>query len=1010
MSDKLKDKGYYDLLLNSTDEIDDNYLIKNLEQEANNINDINKYLGQQFSHLLINHLTTISNLDDKVKFINSLLTNFSNKQFRKDILLQVKDETKNINYQSKIRLSDNYLFTNQEEQKLIEQMYKEIITSDAVAFVYPFISKTMINKLRSAFNFADKYQIPITLITTTFDHQALFVNLYELERLIKQYSNIKIRIEDNTEIRSERIHIKAAIFTRASGFSSVIIGSSNLTMPGMSSGREWNIRINQFNNQSLYQSINQEYQKLWNDNLIDFNDDAARKQLLARIENQNQIINPTNFFNYLLYDFQLAILEKLAFRRKIKKNKHLIIMATGTGKTVISAFDYLQQIKNNQGRKPKLLFLAHQKEIIEQALNTFRNVLKDKTFGQILNVKMQNFNHNYLFATIQTVYRHLKKFHPKQFDVIIFDEAHHIAADTFDQVFNYFQAGEVIGLTATPEREDNKSILPYFDNEFAYELRLWDAIDQRLLAKFDYYCIDDINSNLVGIDLNNDQQVFKVLNNDARNKLLLDVINNYIGFYYQPLALVFCINTLHAEIISNYLQRQGLKANYLTSKVSHLRTKILNDFRKRTINYLCVVNIFNEGIDVPEVDTIILLRPTNSKTIFLQQLGRGLRKTINKNKLAVYDLIANIDQKYDITIGIKNLYHNQATLKETAMFDQGFSLPNGCTLNLETRSKEIILKNLQAWYQVPKRMHQVVREYYQKYQTAGLTKIINDYDLNLILFYHYLDDFYLKVALSINHYQEQENQTLRNKNILKQFLFLNDYQIVNYFYLRLQNDQTKFIVNDYYDNLLFCSLFYEVTSLKVFYALISDEDNLIENFINQHQLIVQELLMILNYKLQFETLLVSNQVITNYPLLSAKATYTVRQALAAIGRLNFIKNLGSLKIIAFQAGYLTYDGNKSVVFADLDATNYGKLTKYDEIMEEFYWSVPESKTINSKWVKDLENQTIIKFLFLNEPINKNYPNLSLKLYNFVGIGEYLATLSDKYLTIKLKVAKTLTKN
>lgn len=193
---------------------------------------------------------------------------------------------------------------------------------------------------------------------------------------------------------------------------------------------------------------------------------------MARIENQNQIINPTNFFNYLLYDFQLAILEKLAFRRKIKKNKHLIIMATGTGKTVISAFDYLQQIKNNQGRKPKLLFLAHQKEIIEQALNTFRNVLKDKTFGQILNVKMQNFNHNYLFATIQTVYRHLKKFHPKQFDVIIFDEAHHIAADTFDQVFNYFQAGEVIGLTATPEREDNKSILPYFDNEFAYELRL----------------------------------------------------------------------------------------------------------------------------------------------------------------------------------------------------------------------------------------------------------------------------------------------------------------------------------------------------------------------------------------------------------------------------------------------------------------------------------------------------------------------------------------------------------
>lgn len=1014
MNDKLKDKGYYDLLLKSTDEIDDNYLVKNLEQEVNNINDINKYLSQQFNHLLINHLTTINNLDDKVKFINNLLTNFSSKQFRKDILLQIKDQTKTGDYQSKIRLTDNYLFTNQEEQKLIEQLNKEIVTSDAVAFVYPFISKTMINKLRGAFNFALKYQIPITLITTTFDHQALFVNLYELERLIKQYANIKIRIEDNTEIRSERIHIKAAIFTRTSGFSSVIIGSSNLTMPGMSSGREWNIRINEFNNQGLYQSINQEYQKLWNDNLIDFNNEAARKQLLARIENQNQIFNPninqTNFFNYLLYDFQLAILEKLDFRRRIKKNKHLIIMATGTGKTVISAFDYLQQIKNNQGRKPKLLFLAHQKEIIDQALNTFRNVLKDKTFGQILNVKTQNFNCDYLFATIQTVYRHLKKFNPKQFDLIIFDEAHHIAANTFDQVFNYFQSQEIIGLTATPEREDNKSILPYFDYEFAYELRLWDAINQRLLAKFDYYCIDDINSNLIGIDLNNDQQVFKVLNNEARNKLLLDVINNYIGFYHQPLTLVFCINTLHAEIISNYLQAQGLKANYLTSKVSHLRNKILNDFKKRTINYLCVVNIFNEGIDVPEIDTIILLRPTNSKTIFLQQLGRGLRKTINKNKLVVYDLIANIDQKYDITIGIKNLYHNQATLNQKEIFNQGFSLPNGCTLNLEARSKEIILKNLQAWYQVPKRMQQVVREYYQKYQNEGLAKIISDYDLNLILFYHYLDDFYLRVAMAINQYQKQENQTLRNKNILKQFLFLNDYQIVNYFYLRLQNDTTKFVVNDYYDNLLFCSLFYEVTSLKVFRSLISNDDNLIDNFINQHQLIVQELLIILAYKLQYETLIVQEQKITNYPLLSLKATYTVRQALAAIGRLNFIKNLDSLKIIAFQAGYLTYDQDKSVVFADLDATNYGKLTRYDEENQEFYWSVPESKSINSKWVKDLENQTIIKFLFLNEPINKNYPNLSLKLYNFIGIGKYLATLSDKYLTVKLKVKKVITKD
>lgn len=1005
----MKTKGYYDLLLDLADEITDNFLTKNIKKEINNISDIDQYLVSQFSTLITKQLANITDVTDKIKFLNDLLANFSSQQFSNDVLLQITAPTKEVNYQSNIRLVDNYLFTNKNEQNLIEQLNKEIITSDAVAFVYPFISKAMINKLRNSFNYALQRNIPITFITTTFDNQALFVNLYELERLIKQYPNIKIRIEDNTEIRSERIHIKAAIFQRASGFSSAIVGSSNLTMPGMLTGREWNLRISQFDNKDLYQKIYQEYQRLWDDSLIDFNNDKIRSNLFEKIKDQRflnkQNTNHLQLVNYVLYDFQIEILKKLAYRREINKHKHLIIMATGTGKTVVSAFDYLKQIQMDQGRKPRILFLAHQKEIIEQALVTFRNILHDEHFADILDTGKQNFSCSYLFATIQTVYRHLNKFDSKQFDLIIFDEAHHIAAKTFDRVFNYFQPQEIIGLTATPEREDNKSILSYFDGEFAYELRLWDAINQRLLSKFDYYAIDDI-SNLVGVDLDNEQQVFKALNTNARNQLLLDVIKNYIGFFHEPLALIFCINIEHAEIISNYLNQHGLKSAYLTSKTNHLRSKIIYDFKKRKINYLAVVNMFNEGIDVPEVDTIILLRPTNSKTVFLQQLGRGLRKTINKNKLSVYDLIANIDQKYDITIGIKNLYHNQATLVQRDGFDKGFSLPEGCTINLETRSKEIILSNLQAWYQVPKRMYQVVRDYYQKYQMQGLAKIITDYDLNLALFYQYLDNFYLRIALATNikWSERDQNQTLRNKNILKQFIFLNNYHIINYFYLRLQNDLAKFQINYYYDNLLIASLFPEATSIKVFNKLFNNyHDDLIGDFIKYHQMIVQELVMILDYKLNHEILLANQSELQEYPLLIKNTTYTVRQALVVINRLNFLKQLGSLKVIAFQAGYLTYDTNKSVVFADLDAANYGKLTKYDDRKKEFYWSIPETKNISSKLVKDLEDQDIIKFLFLNNTINKNYSHLSLKLYSFIGVGEYQKTLSDKYLTIKFSL-------
>lgn len=996
----MKTKGYYDLLLTLTDEISTNYLTKDINSEAKNIKDLDTYLVNQLNSILIKQLNSISSVSEKIKFLNELLANFSSQQFSNNVLLQIKAPDKEQRYQSNIRLVDNYLFTNSNEQNLIEQLNKEIVSSDAVAFIYPFISKVMINKLRNAFIYAHHHSIPITFITTTFDDQALFNNLYELEQLINQYPNITIRVEDNTELRSERIHIKAAIFQRESGFSSAIIGSSNLTMPGMLTGREWNLRINQFDNQKLYQTIYQEYQKLWDDSLINFNDDTIRKDLFRRIK-QRQTDQHIQLVNYVLYDFQIEILQKLVYRRQINKHKHLIIMATGTGKTVVSAFDYLKQIQSN-GRRPKILFLAHQKEIIEQALATFRQVLNDVNFADILSVQQNNFSSGYLFATIQTVHRHLNKFNRVQFDLIIFDEAHHIAAKTFDHVFKYFQPNEVIGLTATPEREDSKSILTYFDDEFAYELRLWDAINQRLLSKFDYYCIDDIDSNLVGVDLNNDQQVFKALNNDARNQLLFNVVKNYLGVYHQPLALVFCINIEHAKIISNYLNAKGLKAAYLTSKTNHLRGKIISDFKKRSINYLCVVNMFNEGIDVPEIDTIILLRPTNSKTIFLQQLGRGLRKTINKNKLSVYDLIANIDQKYDITVGIKNLYHNQATLKHKQLFEQGFSLPEGCTINLEARSKEVILNNLQTWYQVPKRMYPVVRAYYQDYQMIGLAKIIADYDLSLALFYQYLNNFYLAVG---SNGKISQNQTNRKANILKQFLFLNNYHIVSYFYLRLKQDNLL-TINYHFDNLLIASLFPEATSRKVFSALFPNPaGNFVDQFIATHDLIVQELLMILEYKLNHEILLTNQSEIADYPLLIKNSTYSVRQALVAIKRLNFFEQLGRLEIIAFQAGYLTYQKTKSVVFADLDGRKYGKLTHYDQEHQEFYWSIPENKSTTGKLVQDLQSHDITKFLFLDTKINQNYSNLSLKLYNFVGVGNYLATLNDRYLTVKFKIAE-----
>lgn len=1004
----MKQKGYYDLLLKINEFITDDYFIKNL-LEVKDHKIIDKYLLKQFNYLLASELKEQSTVKDKIKFLNQIISNYNaDFQLSDQVLLQVKDNLQNNFYSTIINdnLVINQLFTNANEQELIQQINLEIKTADNVYFIYPFISKKMINKIRNSFNYSQKSQIKIHFITTTFDDVALFVNLDELENLVMKYNNIFVRVEDNTQHQSTRIHIKAAIFERKSGFSTAIIGSSNLTYKGMVSGREWNLKISEFSNSELYNHLISEYQKIWNDNLVNFNDIAQRNEFLSRIKNnrilKNQVTN--KFKVYSLYEFQKKIINCLKSRRKINKNQHLLVMATGTGKTIVSAFDYLNQIQENNYQRPQLLFLAHQQEIIEQALVTFRNVLQDHSFGKIFKRQDPNPN-NYLFATIQSVYSNITMFKPDQFSIIIFDEAHHLAARTFEFILNYFKPQQVIGLTATPEREDKKKISHYFDDEYAYELRIWEAINQRLLCSFDYYCIDDIKSNLTGVDLHNDKAVFKVLNTTDRNNLLLDVIVTYIGKEARPYCLIFCITTEHAKIVATFLQANGLLAGYLTTAVANQRQQILKAFKTGGINYLCVVNMFNEGIDVPQIDTIIMLRPTNSKTIYLQQLGRGLRKHATKDKLEVYDLIANIDNKYDLTIGIKQLF-NPTPLPKNLQLNFEYQLPYGCTINLEKYSQKLILESLKKWQFNRKNLYLIVQSYYQLDQLAGLKKILVDYQLTLPEFYNWLNDFYLRIGRKIKNYAPNDNNFLRNKNILKQFLFLNDYQLINYFYLRLSQKITLQHINHHYDNLLICSLLYEVTSMKRFLNFFPNYinlDDLVFEFIVNNQLIAQELCLILEYKLINEEL-INQELVTNPTGLVVKTRLTVRQALCAISAVNFIKQLGPLRIIAFQAGYLTFMTTNCVILADIDANKYGKETKYNPKEQQYWWSIPETKKIGCKLITDLKNPEVKKFLFLNDEINRKFCNLHLKLYTFIGIGVFLELTTAKYLTAKFLVS------
>ncbi|WP_339039642.1 restriction endonuclease PLD domain-containing protein [Spiroplasma endosymbiont of Andrena trimmerana] len=280
----MKNKGYYDLLLKISDDITNNFQTSHINDEKELIKDIDHYLVKQLNNILIEQLKTIKLPEAKINFLNQIISNFTTNKFSNNILLQVNDSIIDNPLTSNIRLSDNFLFTNENQQVLINHLNQEIRTCDEVYFIYPFISNSIINKLRSSFTYALNHNITINFITTTFDDMALFVNLYALVKIIKKYPNIKVKVENNLEKRSERIHIKAAIFKRNSGFSSAIIGSSNLTQKGLTSGREWNIKINEFDNKQLYQNILNQYYKLWNDNLVDLNNEQQRLQLLSRIE------------------------------------------------------------------------------------------------------------------------------------------------------------------------------------------------------------------------------------------------------------------------------------------------------------------------------------------------------------------------------------------------------------------------------------------------------------------------------------------------------------------------------------------------------------------------------------------------------------------------------------------------------------------------------------------------------------------------------------------------------
>ncbi len=543
------------------------------------------------------------------------------------------------------RLTQSELFTGGNVGLSLEsELRKEILSSDRIDFLVSFIKWRGIVILEKELKEFTQRGGKLRVITTTY----MGASEYKAIQFLSKLPNSQVKISYNTD--HERLHAKAYLFFRNSGFHTGYIGSSNFSRSALTDGLEWNLKITTKEVSHIIDKFQKTFNTYWENNDFELFDEEIHKErlnsALVNAKKGKDYQQAVTYFDIKPYPFQLDILEKLEVERQLHHRfKNLIVAATGTGKTIISAFDYKRFQQQNSSSR--LLFVAHRKEILTQSRSVFQGILKNNNFGELWVDGEVPSNYEYVFASVQTLNnRHASlDLSPEYYDYIVIDEVHHIAASSYRPIINYFKPKILLGLTATPERNDDADIVADFSNRIAAEIRLPEALNLKLLCPFQYFGVSDsidlsnarwergryVVSELSGIYTANDRRVGEIISN----------LEKYAVDINEVRALCYCVNIEHAQFMRDKFTLAGLKSDCLTSDNTKERELLREQLRQKKINYLFVVDIFNEGIDIPEVDTVLFLRPTESLTVFLQQLGRGLRLSEGKEGLLVLDFVGN---------------------------------------------------------------------------------------------------------------------------------------------------------------------------------------------------------------------------------------------------------------------------------------------------------------------------------------------------------------------------------